>query len=170
MLKFGVEYVNIYSYVGCQNYDLVYRDLDVGFQFCFVLLHSIATVITWSVRRPSSVRPQTSFSRKLQSGLTPKFSDRRPLKVFCVFVFQFYDFFSFSLTQDHMEQKSSNDISSESAHRIHSKKQHAYSWAGSLRKLFKELQNFKFWIFDKYFSFSLKWVPMGVKRFKRHLL
>ncbi len=42
-------------------------------------------------------------------------------------------------------------------------KNHAYSWGGSLPKLFKELWNLKFWIFAKYFSFSLTWDNMGVK-------
>ena len=42
-------------------------------------------------------------------------------------------------------------------------KYHAYSWEGSLPKLFKELRNLIFWISDKYFSFSLTCDHMGVK-------
>ncbi len=39
----------------------------------------------------------------------------------------FYDFFSFSLTWDHMGEKNSNDISSESTDEINSQKNHVYS-------------------------------------------
>ncbi len=46
-----------------------------------------------------------------------------------------------------MGVKNANDISYESTHQIHSPKNHAYSWGGSLPKLLKELSNFKFWIF-----------------------
>ncbi len=41
-------------------------------------------------------------------------------------------------------------------------KHHAHSWEGSLPKLFKELRNLTFWIFDKYFSFSLTCDHMGI--------
>ncbi len=80
-----------------------------------------------SVRRPS-VKPV--FSEPVKH-IDAKFGGKVPFDHISrpfFFVFQnfafliFYDFFSFSLTWDNMGEKTSNDISSESAHQICSQK------------------------------------------------
>ena len=126
-----------------------------------MLLHSRATVMTWaSVVRPS-VRPYTSFSRKPWSRLTPNvYHISRPF----LFVFQIFFFIIIFLRFLFFVFVNISTIiyGSKNFKRL-LPKNHAYFRGGSLLKLFKELWNLKFWILNKYFSFSLTWDHMGVK-------
>ena len=87
------------------------------------------------VRRPSGRCPWNPFSQNPSSRLMLNFGGKvpfhhisRPFLFFENVAFLIcYDFFSFSLTWDHMGEKTSNDISSEITSHIHSKKIHAYS-------------------------------------------
>ena len=117
------------------------------------------------VRRPS-VR-KTCFLGRVQQ-INTKFGEKVPFHHISrqfLFVFQnfafliFYDFFFVFVNTGPYGKKTSNDISPESTHQIHSR--NAWILLGrSLPKLYKNSKNFKFWIFA-FFSFSLTWDHIG---------
>ncbi len=143
-------------------------------------LHSRPNIVS-SRRCPSSVRPSFHPSIKaifsetitwINAEFWGKTTCPPYLQIISVVVCQnfkffifFCNFFFFSLTWDHMWVKSSNKISSESTHQMHSPKiMHTPGEGGGVStKLFKNLWNFKFWIFAFFFFFLLTWDHMGVE-------
>ncbi len=132
-----------------------------------MLLHSRATVVTRAtvVRSPSVVRRPSIkpiFSEPVKH-IKAKFGRKVPFDhisrpFFCFSKFCIFDFlriFLFSLTWDHMGEKTSNDISSESAHQIFSQKFIHTPRKGLYQSCIKNCENFKFWIFCNFFLFCL---------------
>ena len=115
----------------------------------------------WDLLNPSFIRPsvKTVFSEPVKH-INAKFDGKVSFhhisgSFFFCFVFQnfafliFYDFFSLSLTWDHMGEKISNDISSESAQQICSQKFMHTARKGLYQSCIKncEISNFVFWQF-----------------------
>ncbi len=149
------------------------KTIHITFLALFWLLHSRATVVTRAsvVVCPSYVVHKNRLvgyhwmneRQILGTGTYPPY-----LKsiFFNILIF----FFSFSLTWNHMGEKNSNDISSESTHQIPSQKSRILLGRVTT-KVVQRIVKFQILDFGQlFFSFFVNMEPYGSKSFKCHLL